>query len=72
MADEKNPYAKQGLATVNAEIKPDEMLRALDMVSDFKNNPPKQSDGTPSAEDPIDALLKKHGGKPSEPSGTNE
>ena len=23
VADEKNPYAKQGLATVNAEIKPD-------------------------------------------------
>ena len=72
MTDEKNPYAKQGLATVNAEIKPDEMLRALDMVSDFKNSPPKLSDGTPSAEDSIDALLKKHGGKPSEPSGTNE
>ena len=72
VAGEKHQLAKQGLATVNAEIKPDEMLRALDMVSDFKNNPPKPSDGTTPAETPIDALFKKHGGKPSEPSATDK
>ena len=72
LAGEKHQLAKQGLANVNAEIQPDEMLRALDMVSDFKNNPPKPTDGTPPAEEHIDALLKKHGDKPSESSATDE